>query len=566
MNRRRDIGRGTGRLPLRLAIAGAAAAIVVAAAGIALGTPPASAADPAIGPHLNAPGGGTSTAVGTGASPTRLVVTPTAGLPPSGAQITVSGSGFDPGHDLWVAVCQDDGVAPAALLRCVGGPIPNQNATAGWGVVTSAKQPPYPGPVVTSWGSGGSFELTLQLPSALSQAADCVSAPCSVYTRSADDDDRSQDLRVGIAFAPPPGLGTSGTTPTTGSAGTTAGARTIGGVPTTVSPEIILQTAITAGAEQTVLFTGFVPDEDVDVTLYSDPLTLPPAVADSNGNVRISFNVPADLPPGEHLLQAVGRQSGRVGIAQFSVAAPQTASETATTSATETSDTSTTASQSAESTTEASPTASSESQTALPAGSSASTPSGVALPGDSGGGGGRLLWLWLAIAVIVVVGGAAGVVTMVRSRRERTGGLPMAAASVATPTETGRGFEPAEPGGPGPSQWNRSGPPTVEPTGGFGLLAGRDHPEGPGMYAGAGWGGEPGAGAAGGPATQQWRPDGAGQPSSPAPDEGGPATQQWRPDFPGEGDAPRGEEASPADGGDETPPGDGPAGGRHRID
>src|SRR5699024_3377488 len=131
----------------RLMAAGALAIAVVVAVGIAIEGPVAEAADPgdaaAAAPAVLAPVGTTTTAVTTGDRSLQVAVSPYSGLPPSGAQITVTGSGFDPDHDLWVAICQDDGVAPAALLHCIGGAIPEHNSSTGWGIVTSADEPPY---------------------------------------------------------------------------------------------------------------------------------------------------------------------------------------------------------------------------------------------------------------------------------------------------------------------------------------------------------------------------------------------------------------------------------------
>lgn len=593
MSRRRSTVHRARRMRGRLAALGAALAVAGTGVGIVVGGPAAQAADPAD----SAVAGGAAEAVA--AAPTtvtevtngqrqlKVAVTPYQGLAPSGAQITVAGTGFDRSHDLWVAVCQDDGVAPAALLHCVGGAIPDGNSTAGWGVVTDSREPPYPGPVTTHWMGRGSFVLSLQLPAVIGESADCVSAPCRVYTRSSDDDDRTEDVGVPLVFTAPPGQPSSGgassqqggqsesesassagpasstqtsTEPSTPAEPTT---QTIGPVPTTVTPDSMLQTSVAVGGNQTVVFTGFTPGEKVSVTVYSDPVTLKSVTADPGGNVRISFKVPAKLAPGEHILQAIGSQSGRVGIARFAVGAAATSSTGTSTTG------STTASVTASSVASTSAIASSSvvassagagsaaTSAAAPvssvAGSPTATAHGAATAG--GGNGDRLLWLWIVLAALVVVGAAAGVVAMVRSRRDHEDDLPVTTA-IATSPAPGWSAAPGAPGATAP-------PPTHDP-GGFGLLSGREHPDGPVLYSGGQWPDAPTSVIGGGAA-----------PTAPDQPAGGPNTQQWRPDFtgptPAAGSAPA-TGPTPAHGEPDTPtqPGpppdpDEPSSGRHHA-
>ncbi|HET8590505.1 MAG TPA: hypothetical protein VFM01_12800 [Nakamurella sp.] len=627
MDRPRRTRRNAGRGARRLAAVGALVSALVLGAGVAVAAPSASGV-PAVtgipvGAHNAAPSAPatTATTVTTEDHTLTVTVSPYQDMPPSGAQITVTGTGYDPANDLWIAVCQADGVAPMALINCVGGAIPDQNTTTGWGVVTGQGKPPYPGPVTARWKDGGSFSLTLQMPAVISESADCVSAPCAVYTRSSDDTDRTEDVAVPVTFTAPPATTTSSspttssqqstttttTSTTTSSSPTTTlqpSTQTLGPVPTTVTPDSMLQTSVTAGAAQTVVFTGFEPGEKVDVTLYSDPVTLPQATADPGGNVRISFEVPKDLPPGEHLLQAIGQQSGRVGIARFTVgaaattsasASPTTSTSTAPSPSTQTQAVSSAVTSQEPSTTASQPATTTAATVTTAASSAAVTPGGA-------GGGNKLLWLWIALAVLVIVGGAAGAVAMVRNRRETEDDIPLVAAGAPVPPAPGWTAAPPAGGPTGGTQ------PGDVPTGGFGLLSGREHPDGPGLYGGgAAWpdqptrvlgqdgptqvmgpGGRPGPGAEPGPATQQWRPDFTGQqpaggasgtpggagpggagPGAAGPGDAGPggagagpgadqgpATQQWRPDFTGQQRPDTTGRQGPQDG-------DEPPGGRH---
>jgi hypothetical protein len=147
----------------------------------------------------------------------------------------VAGVGFDPDLQLRVAICQDDGVAPSTLAHCIGGAIPDGNTTSAWGAVTPEGSSPYPAPVTTSWGSHGSFQLTLEVPAASGQDVDCLAQRCSVYTRSARDADHRWDLRLPITFAAAADTSASQPPTTTRPPST----RTIGSAPASLSAKTV---------------------------------------------------------------------------------------------------------------------------------------------------------------------------------------------------------------------------------------------------------------------------------------------------------------------------------------
>lgn len=491
-----------------------------------------------------------------------LSATPTSRLPATGAEITVEGSGYDGGGELWVAVCQDDGAAPSSFAHCLGGAIPSANATTAWAVVTKKGNAPYAGPASAKWGRGGSFTVSLQIPVAVGQDADCVSSPCSVYTRSADDSDRSQDAQVPVRFTFDTSSSTGATAPST---------EVIGAAPTTVAPDSVQAAEAPVGSDQIVVFSGFTPGEVVDSVLYSDPIPLPPVQADPAGTVTLSFVVPEDLPLGTHLVQATGRQSARVGVAQFEVVAADAPTDTTTSDATVTTETAATPTDTVEPEIVAPPpTTASGSETVATSPTTAeaavttaesSEAAGAPLTSDSAGAS-RLLWLWVVLGALIVIGGAAAVVVMLRRRRDDDlgyGDLPPAlpvdevveAPSWQTVAESGSA-EAWQPGGPAHPGDDRAAP------------------------------GVPSPGDAG-PATEQWSPL-----FGPAPDadDSGPATEQWSPLFdhasdggdaaPGRGDprdssgtAGAGADAGPATEQwqpaftDDDPP---PAAGRHRSE
>ena len=77
-----------------------------------------------------------------------------------------------------------------------------------------------------------------------------------------------------------------------------------------------------AGQNQIVVFSGFKPGEQVNLTLFSRETALPPVTASAAGVAQAEFTVPADTVAGTHRLEAIGQTSGTVGVASFQVTAP----------------------------------------------------------------------------------------------------------------------------------------------------------------------------------------------------------------------------------------------------
>ena len=80
--------------------------------------------------------------------------------------------------------------------------------------------------------------------------------------------------------------------------------------PAPVTKGTLSATQVVAGGQLTVSGTGFEPGETVEATLHSTPIDLGTVTADANGAVSLTFTVPADLEPGVHSVDLVGRQSG----------------------------------------------------------------------------------------------------------------------------------------------------------------------------------------------------------------------------------------------------------------
>ncbi|MEP6981954.1 MAG: hypothetical protein ABJA16_14400, partial [Nakamurella sp.] len=236
-----------------------------------------------------------------------VAVSQAADLPDTSAGLTVTGSGFDPTVDAYVAVCRADIAAADPLTRCLGGPIPDENDTAGWALVSNDPEGKRNAAV---FGDGGSFAVDLTLGSAADSGVDCVTESCVLIVRSTGDAaSRPKDITIGLGFAAPPSSSSSSASSTTSDAPATVGADTI------ALPDAYL------GQQQTVVFTGFTPAEEVEVTVFSEPVTINGIVATAGGVVAITFPISDALVPGVHTVQAVGRQSGLIGLATFTVVA-----------------------------------------------------------------------------------------------------------------------------------------------------------------------------------------------------------------------------------------------------
>jgi hypothetical protein len=393
-----------------------------------------------------------------------LIVDPTTNLAASNATIKVAGTGFDTDHGLYVAVCAGSGGAPD-LTKCIGGAIPDDNTTDGWAHIT--QDGTGPGGVLSSWQPGGSFAVTLALPSATAGTVNCVTSKCSLYTASDDDSIRTEDNAVPVTFAAPTSSSSPPPTP-----------------PGTAIPQNIASPTIVAGGTQSVIFSGFKAGEQVNLTLFSDPITLSPVTADATGVARVEFIVPADFAAGTHRLEAVGQESGTVGVASFEVTAPPptpTPSPTASPTPTPT------------------PSPSSSAESSTPATSSSAAASSVvtssssaAAPSDSDSGS-SLWWLWLIIAIVVIAGIVTGIIVYRRNQQQQREqdeqNIADAAAAAGDGTgQTGPYTPPAPYGADAPTvvlppvQPAPGGPPPgADP---YGLLSGRDHPDNPSLYSG----------------------------------------------------------------------------------
>ena len=188
-----------------VALAASVLAVLVVAA-----TPVPGAADPA--PDGRAPAQARAT-TGVGPGGQTLTVDPVTGLDPAGAELTVTGEGFDAaaGFDvatdgLYVALCVDNGVGQTPT-PCVGGvDLTGSGSASRW--VTNNPIAGVPAAAVTPMAADGSFSTTITVTAA-DRFVDCTTLPagkqCKVFTRldHRASGDRSQDVRVPVSFGTP---------------------------------------------------------------------------------------------------------------------------------------------------------------------------------------------------------------------------------------------------------------------------------------------------------------------------------------------------------------------------
>lgn len=113
---------------------------------------------------------------------------------PQGAEVKVSGTGFDTAQGIYVALCAvPAGKAPGP---CASG----ATDVAAW---ISSNPPDYGRDRAVAFGANGSFEVTLTLQPVINTATDCRAVACAITTRADDTNagDRTRDLALPVTFS-----------------------------------------------------------------------------------------------------------------------------------------------------------------------------------------------------------------------------------------------------------------------------------------------------------------------------------------------------------------------------
>jgi len=250
-----------------------------------------------------APDPGTGTGTGTGSSGKTLTVTPFSGLDPDGQDVVVEGTGYDPAVGVYAALCVDNGpnLAPSP---CVGGSGESSSSSSS---VWITDDETFAALRTSAFGPGGTFSVAVTVTAAdefmdcYDPATTCVLATRADHTASSD---RSADVKIPVYF--------EGQT-----------------VPVNPEPDPEPPTAATidkavveAGGELTVTGAGFLPGEQVQVWLHSEPQLMGVVVADAVGSVSSTFTVPTTAEVGTHHVELYGITSAlRLISPDFSVVA-----------------------------------------------------------------------------------------------------------------------------------------------------------------------------------------------------------------------------------------------------
>ncbi|MGW0943385.1 immunoglobulin I-set domain protein [Streptomyces sp. NPDC002623] len=139
---------------------------------------------------------GTRTVTGTEGQ--KLTVTPVNDLATEDQVLKVTGTGYDVDKGIYVALCVDNG-AGELPTPCVGGvDMTGGSHSSAW---ISSNPPDYGEELATPYGAGGTFSVELTVD-AKDEFTDCFKATCVLATRADHtlSGDRSQDVKVPVAF------------------------------------------------------------------------------------------------------------------------------------------------------------------------------------------------------------------------------------------------------------------------------------------------------------------------------------------------------------------------------
>ncbi len=162
------------------------------------------------------------TAHGTGGQ--TLTVSRTTNLDPAGAEVTVTGSGYDTTKGIYVSFCvlPPPGQKPTP---CAGGI--DLSGSSGGTVWITSHPPAFAGGLTTPFGPDGSFEVGITVAAVIADGFDCRVIACAVVTRTdhTRGEDRTADVFVPVSFAPGasgaiPSVVATGAPVTPGSSGT----------------------------------------------------------------------------------------------------------------------------------------------------------------------------------------------------------------------------------------------------------------------------------------------------------------------------------------------------------
>ncbi len=128
-----------------------------------------------------------------------LAASQTQDISPSGATVTVTGSGYDPNKGIYVAFC----LIPPTNQQptpCGGGV--DTTGASGSSQWISSNAPAYGEGLATLYGPGGTFSLDIAVSPQISPSIDCRRVRCAIVTRNdhTRTSDRGQDIFLPVTF------------------------------------------------------------------------------------------------------------------------------------------------------------------------------------------------------------------------------------------------------------------------------------------------------------------------------------------------------------------------------
>jgi hypothetical protein len=202
-----------------------------------------------------------------------LSVSQAASLSGEGQRVTVSGSGYDVGKGIYVALCvaTPKGVLPSP---CGGGV--DMEGDGGASVWISDNPPSYATGLTIPYGPGGSFRVNFTVGPIINSVTDCRVVACAIVTKNDHtiNNDRSQDLQIPVTFTGTP-VATVPVTTTTVTSARTPGESTSGAsVPGTVAPTASdASTPVVDAADAESTPTTLVAGSDDTTSTIAEPVT-----------------------------------------------------------------------------------------------------------------------------------------------------------------------------------------------------------------------------------------------------------------------------------------------------
>ncbi len=217
----------------------------------------------------------------------------TQGLPSSGGQVTVAGSGYDSNKGIYVAFCL---IPPTNQLPTPCGGGVDTTGSTGSSQWISSHAPAYGEGLATPYGPGGSFNLTIAVSPKINDSIDCRRVRCAIVTRNdhTRTSDRGQDIFLPVSFAAEPAPTDPGEPGQTGEPPATT---------TTTAPEVLPAPLVTLSEDGRVATAGPLSVEVSqarDLDRSGQPVTVAGSGFDEAKGIGVAYCVvnPDEAVPG----------------------------------------------------------------------------------------------------------------------------------------------------------------------------------------------------------------------------------------------------------------------------